>query len=151
MACNVLSLEELNVLLSNFLQMFNGLLAVLFCSGMGGLKMSVEAAGVMRSKPVYAVVPSVLNAGRRLLVIQDASLAEATQLHGQLSADGQPLELASLRGEAPWTGGQTSCGEFARLEVRLLSLLSTAPVGTRLYVCGDESFLWSVYRLARSR
>ncbi|MNZ36743.1 hypothetical protein D3C78_541720 [compost metagenome] len=112
--------------------------------------MSVEAAGVMRSKPVYAAVPPLPSAGRRLLVTQDASLAEAADLHGQLSADGQPLELASLRGEAAWAGGQASCGAFDRLEVRLLSLLSSAPVGTRLYVCGDESFLWSIYRLARS-
>lgn len=111
--------------------------------------MNVEEAVVMHSKPVYPTVLSLLGAGRRLLVIQDASLAEAARLHEQLSADGQPLELASLHGEAAWTGEQVSCGAFALLEVRLLSLLSSAPVGSRLYVCGDESFLWQVSRLAR--
>lgn len=111
--------------------------------------MSVEEAVAMYSKPAYPALPSLLGAGRRLLVIQNASLAEAARLHEQLSADGQPLELASLHGEAARTGQQVSCGAFALLEVRLLILLSSAPVGTRLYICGDESFLWQVSRLAR--
>lgn len=107
--------------------------------------MSVEAAGVVRSKPVYAAVPLVLSAGRRLLVAQDATLAEAADLHGQLSADGQALELLSLRDG----DGVHDHGDPQLLEMRLLTLLSAAPVGTRLYVCGDESFVWRIYRLAR--
>lgn len=103
--------------------------------------MSVET---MHSKPVYAALPPPLVGERRVLVTQDASLAEAVALHGQLSADGQPVELASLRGETA-----TRCATFDGLRVRVLSLLSSSPVGTRLYVCGDESFLWRIHALAR--
>lgn len=112
--------------------------------------MSGAVAGVMLSKPVYAPGVSVLASGRRLLVIQDAGAEEAARLHGQLTADGQAVELVSLRGEAPWSGGPRGCGDFDLLEVRVLTLLSSAAVGSRLYVCGDESFLWRVYRLARN-
>jgi hypothetical protein len=98
--------------------------------------MSVEGVETMHSKPVYAALPPPLVGERRVLVTQDASLAEAVELHGQLSADGQPVELAS-------------CATFDGLTVRVLSLLSSSPVGTRLYVCGDESFLWRIHAVAR--
>ncbi|MCC6073652.1 dimethylamine monooxygenase subunit DmmA family protein [Pseudomonas sp. GCM10022188] len=112
--------------------------------------MSGEATGAMLSTPVYAPEVSILASGRRLLVVQDAGVEEAARLHGQLSADGQAVELIALRGEAPWAGGQRGCGSTDLLEVRLLTLLSSAPVGTRLYVCGDETFAWRIYRLARN-
>lgn len=112
--------------------------------------MSVEVAERLFSKPAYAAVVSAPPAARRLLVVQDVGLAEAAELHGQLSVDGKAPELLSLRGEAPWAGGQRSSGDIDLLEVHLLTLLSSAPVGTRLYACGDESFVWRIYRLARS-
>lgn len=112
--------------------------------------MSGEVAGVLTSKPVYAPDVSVLASGRRLLVTQNAGLADAARLHGQLTADGQPVELVNLHGEAPWTGGQRGCGSVDLLEVHILTLLSSAPVGSRLYVCGDEAFAWRIYRLARN-
>lgn len=105
--------------------------------------MSGAVTGAMPSKPVYAPEVSILASGRRLLVIQDAGAEEAARLHGQLTADGRAVERVALHGEA---GG----GDFELLQVRVLALLSAAPVGSRLYVCGDESFLWRVYRLARS-
>lgn len=112
--------------------------------------MSGEVTGAMPSTPVYAPEISILASGRRLLVLQDAGLAEAAQLYGQLGADGQPVELVALRGEAPWADGQRGCGSTDLLEVRVLTLLSTAPVGSRVYVCGDEAFAWRIYRLARN-
>src|SRR5512145_2377861 len=112
--------------------------------------MSVEITGALSSTPVYAADVAVLASGRRLLVTQDAGLADAARLHGQLTADGQPVELVNLHGEAPWTGGQRGCGSIDLLEVRVLTLLSSAPVGTRLYVCGDEAFAWRIHRLARN-
>lgn len=111
--------------------------------------MSGAVAGVMLSKPVYAPGVSVLTGGPRLLVVQDAGREEAARLHGELTADGGAVSLACLRGVAAWTGGQPGHGDFDLLAVRVLDLLSAAPVGTRLYVCGDEGFLWRVYRLAR--
>lgn len=112
--------------------------------------MSGAVAGLMPSKPVYAPDVSVLASGPRLLVVQDAGAAEAARLHGQLTADGRAVEALSLRGEAPWDADLAGCVDFDRLAVRVLSLLSSVPVGARLYVCGDESFLWRVQRLARS-
>lgn len=112
--------------------------------------MSVEATGAVPSTPVYAPEVAILASGRRLLVVQDAGMAEAARLYGQLGGDGQPVELVALRGEATWAGGQRGCGSTDLLEVRVLTLLSTAPAGSRLYVCGDETFAWSIYRLART-
>lgn len=105
--------------------------------------MSGAVTGAMPSKPVYAPGVSVLASGPRLLVVQDGGLEEAARLYGQLTADGRAVERVALRGE------QSVGGDFDRLQVRVLDLLSAAPVGTRLYVCGDESFLWRVQRLAR--
>lgn len=107
--------------------------------------MSVEVAGVLHSTPVYGPVLPALPATRRLLVAQDAGLAEIAQLQEQLSADGQAPELLCLD-DIDAASGQVDAD---LLEMRLLTLLSSAPVGSRLYVCGDESFLWRIHRVAR--
>lgn len=108
--------------------------------------MSHEAAGTMASKPVYAPLPeTILPASRRLLVVQNATLQAAADLHERLQSAGQPLTMLSLQGNA----GQ-GCNDPQMLETKLRDLLSWSPVGTRLYVCGDESFLWQVSALARN-
>ncbi len=103
------------------------------------------AAEVMHSTPVYQSVAEVAASGaRHLLVSQAMNLNEATELYRKLSADGTPPQHLFLD-EKHGYGGERA---LECLAIRLRSLLSSAAVGTRLYVCGDESFLWQVHRIA---
>lgn len=112
--------------------------------------MSNQATESMPSKPVYAPPRTDQPASRRMLVIQDATLKEAADLHEQLCETGQLLGLLSLRGEAAWLNERHGCNNPQRFEAKLSGLLGSAPAGTHLYVCGDESFLWRVSELARA-
>lgn len=116
-----------------------------------GFTMSHEAAGTMVSKPVYTPLPEQIQPARRcVLVVQDTRQPEAADLHERLQSAGAPLALLGLQGEAAWLGAEQACRDLQMLEAKLRDLLSWSPVGTRLYVCGDESFLWQIERLARS-
>lgn len=99
--------------------------------------MSTEVVEAMSSKPVYGAVVAGLATGRRLLLTQTIGQAERMGLLEQLAHDGQLLELLCPAADE---------GVF---EARVQSLLADAAVGARLYVCGDESFIWRAHALAR--
>lgn len=99
--------------------------------------MSAEVADAIISTPVYPQEVSDAPATRRILITQDPALEMATRLQARFDGAAVPLETLAAQAEAP------------PFDERLLDLLQRSPVGTRLYVCGDEVFLWHVQGLAR--
>ncbi|MFC3609473.1 dimethylamine monooxygenase subunit DmmA family protein [Stutzerimonas tarimensis] len=94
-------------------------------------------ADTIFSTPVYPAEAARVAASRRILVTQDNGLPGAERLLTQFKDQGGPLLVLSPR----------SVGQ--RFEEMLGESLGKAQVGTRLYVCGDEAFLWQVRALAR--
>lgn len=84
----------------------------------------------MYSTPVYAQGETAAPVNHRLLVCQDAQ--QLSYLQGQLGAEELPQESLTL----------DDAGDS--FNERLNTLLSHAHIGSHLYVCGDESFLWHV-------
>lgn len=91
----------------------------------------------MLSTPVYRPVLPPLPAQHRLLVVQHLALPETAYWQQQLGEEGVPVSLISLN------------ADMEQLFGSLQQHLSQARVGTRLYICGDESFLWKVHQQAR--
>ncbi|MFN3986985.1 MAG: dimethylamine monooxygenase subunit DmmA family protein [Rhodocyclaceae bacterium] len=115
--------------------------------------MTPTAAGsappAMLSKPVYECPQSPLAPARlRIVVAQDARLHEIDELLAGCRADAAPVVLLSLYGKAQDGVPQHNYHDADRLKGGLQGLLADAVVGTRLYLCGDESFIWSMQRLA---
>lgn len=100
--------------------------------------MSAEVADSIFSTPIYPMEAADVAVGRRILVIQDEGLTVAQGLKSRFAADGVPLEVLLPRPAEP------------AYEERLAALLGEARVGTRVYVCGDEAFLWHVRGLAHA-
>lgn len=105
--------------------------------------MSASSVDEMFSKPRYASQPSPHPARHRLVVAQDAAYA------AMLVEPTASTLLLCLNGELPAPIEQECFAETVGLYLRLQLLLEQAQVGTRLYVAGDEAFVWHVYRLAR--
>ncbi|MGP0173636.1 dimethylamine monooxygenase subunit DmmA family protein [Pseudomonas sp. NCHU5208] len=105
--------------------------------------MTASHSAPLLSTPCYARAVSKQPANQRILVAQQASAAIAP--HEELA----PARLLCL-GEPPMDGPeQEGLPSIEALYLRLQMLLEQAQAGTRLYVIGDESFLWHVQRLAR--
>jgi hypothetical protein len=98
---------------------------------------SVMSFQAMPSKPAYAPTPSVLPRGACLLVSQTQGLPIVASTLTQLQ---QTVRVVD-----------TLCAaeSSARFTVRVQQWLAKAVVGARVYVCGDESFIWQVHGLAR--
>ncbi|MEO9333663.1 dimethylamine monooxygenase subunit DmmA family protein [Ectopseudomonas guguanensis] len=105
--------------------------------------MTASSAEPMFSTPRYALEASRHPARFRLVVAQQASLARG------LLDDPAPTLLLCLGETLPGSAEQESLPSAEALYLRLQMLLEQAQAGTRLYVCGDESFVWHVHRLAR--
>ncbi|MBE7373687.1 dimethylamine monooxygenase subunit DmmA family protein [Pseudomonas lopnurensis] len=105
--------------------------------------MTASGTDTIFSKPRYRTAASPQPARRRLLVAQDAACAVPLLDHPA------PALLLSLGGELAADIQQERFPSPAALYLRLQLLLEQAEVGTRLYVVGDETFVWHVYRLAR--
>jgi len=105
--------------------------------------MTASSAEPMFSTPRYALEASRHPASRRLVVAQQASYAAA------LLDDPAPTLLLCLGEALPGSVEQESLPSCEALYLRLQMLLEQAQAGTRLYVCGDESFLWHIHSLAR--
>lgn len=98
--------------------------------------MSVEAAEAIASTPVYAPRASGETASHRLLITQNADAPDALKLQEQFAAEGNAVVMLS----------QGVAGDD--FTAQLAALLADAKVGTHLYVCGEESFIWQVQALA---
>lgn len=105
--------------------------------------MTASSAEPLFSTPRYATEASRHSASRRIVVAQQARAAVA------LLDDPAPTLLLCLGETLPGSAEQEGLPGIEALYLRLQMLLEKAQAGTRLYVCGDESFLWHVYRLAR--
>ncbi len=99
--------------------------------------MSAELAQEIFSTPRYAARVAPVQSGERLLVVQDAHTPEARMLLDELARPGIALTFID----------QAEAGDG--YAARLAEVLAAAQVGLRLYVCGEESFLWQVQALAR--
>ncbi|MDF6000171.1 dimethylamine monooxygenase subunit DmmA family protein [Pseudomonas aeruginosa] len=91
----------------------------------------------MPSKPVYAPAPTALASGACLLVSQAQGLPIASSILTQLMQTASDLDTLCA----------ADCG--AAFTARVQQWLAQAAVGARLYVCGDEAFVWQVHGLAR--
>ncbi|VXD05210.1 conserved hypothetical protein [Pseudomonas sp. 8Z] len=103
--------------------------------------MTASSAEPLFSTPRYASQASDQSASRRIVVAQQASAARALLDHPA------PTLLLCLGTVSP-ARDQECLPSPEALYLRLQMLLEQAQVGTRLYVCGDESFLWHVQHLA---
>jgi hypothetical protein len=100
----------------------------------------------MFSKPVYRDGPSALPAIQRLVVMQGIALAARVV---ELAALPQPLKMLCLGEGVALDEKLEVFADAGELDSRLRALLVEAEVGTRLYACGDESFLWHIHQLGR--
>lgn len=105
--------------------------------------MTASSAEPMFSTPRYASEASRHPASRRIVVAQQATAAVALLDHPA------PTLLLCLDEPLTTSVDQESLPSIEALYLRLQMLLEQAQAGTRLYVSGDEGFLWHVYRLAR--
>lgn len=110
--------------------------------------MTAETLGVLLSKPVYGLTEPVAPACQRVLVAQDARVQAVAELVAMLAADAAPLQLLSLYGSCDGAVAQQCCNDPDRLKSALHAVLAAAHAGLRLYVCGDESFIWRIVRQA---
>lgn len=112
--------------------------------------MTTHAPQAMASTPLYQLQPQPVPAARRLLVCQSLSLPEVEALQSTLAQFAEPLQVLTL---SCADEGATVCpverfDQPQALRERLQALLAEAPVGTRVYLCGDEVFLWDCRQLA---
>ena len=105
--------------------------------------MTISSAEPLFSSPRYALEASRHPASFRLVVAQQARVAVA------LLDDPAPTLLLCLGETLITSADQEGLPSIEALYLRLQMLLEQAQAGTRLYVVGDESFLWHVQRLAR--
>ncbi|HEY1026881.1 MAG TPA: dimethylamine monooxygenase subunit DmmA family protein [Pseudomonas sp.] len=105
--------------------------------------MTASSAEPLFSTPRYATEASRHPASRRIVVAQQARAAVALLDHPA------PTLLLCLGETLAASPDQEGLPSIEALYLRLQMLLEQAQAGTRMYVCGDESFLWHVYRLAR--
>lgn len=113
--------------------------------------MTTQAPQPLASTPLYQQQPQPVPATRRLLVSQSLARPEVNALHTALAQFAEPLQVLALGESAVDPVALDSVEAFAEpqlLRARLQTLLATAPVGTRLYLCGDEVFLWDCRQLA---
>lgn len=110
--------------------------------------MTAETFGVLLSKPVYGLTEPVAPACQRVLVAQDARVQAVSGLVAALAADSVPLQVLSLYGAGDVAGEQQCFNDPDRLKGALQAVLAEANAGLRLYVCGDESFIWRIVRQA---
>lgn len=107
----------------------------------------LERESIMSSQPIYLERPSDRPASHRLVVLQQAV---PTQLLSELTGKPEPLRILCLgRQQALGAAQPECCASLDALQERLAGLLSQAPMGTRLYVFGDEAFVWHIFRLAQ--
>ena len=105
--------------------------------------MTASSAANLFSTPLYATEASKNSASRRIVVAQEASRAVALLDHPA------PTLLLCLGETLVASADQEGLSSIEALYLRLQMLLEQAQAGTRLYISGDETFLWHVYRLAR--
>ena len=113
--------------------------------------MTTHAPQAMASTPLYQQQPQPAPAARRLLVCQSFARPEVEALRSALAQFAEPLQVLTLSSAAGEPRVGHSVERFDQpqaLRERLQALLAEAPVGTRVYLCGDEVFLWDGRQLA---
>lgn len=111
--------------------------------------MSTQAVQPLFSTPVYQQQPEALPAVRRVLVSQTFDHPDSTALRASLQALDAPLQVLVLADQDASALGCECCADQKRLQQALLAQLQATAVGTRLYLCGDEAFIWQCRALAR--
>jgi hypothetical protein len=100
------------------------------------------------SLPRYQTLRLCEDARRHIVVVQDGALAKIAAFIATLPAE---PDQSTLLVQGDLSAAARSASFFpARdgLERHLLAILDRAAIGLRLYVCGDEAFIWRIRRLA---
>ncbi|MFX1737553.1 dimethylamine monooxygenase subunit DmmA family protein [Paraburkholderia sp. A1RI_3L] len=113
--------------------------------------MSISPLDHPHSVPRYAALQLDASGTAHLLVAQAEALSEQAAFAAQLSGNAQASALVlGASGEAGELTGITA--QYVRqqdeLEDAVRQTLAAASVGTRLYLCGTEAFIWRVRRIA---
>lgn len=116
--------------------------------------MSISPLDHPHSVPRYAALQLDASGTAHLLVAQAEALSEqaafAAQLSGNAQASALVLGASAEPGEPGAQAGVTA--QYVRqqdeLEDAVRQTLAAASVGTRLYLCGTEAFIWRVRRIA---
>ncbi|WP_322070739.1 dimethylamine monooxygenase subunit DmmA family protein [Paraburkholderia bannensis] len=101
------------------------------------------------SAPRYAALEPCVEAQLHLLVAQAAALQTLDAFVARLAQLPVPSRLFCTARATPQAIDTTFCSNEDDLAAELLRALAQSTPGTRLYLAGDEAFLWRMHRLAR--
>ncbi|MDR2678503.1 MAG: PDR/VanB family oxidoreductase, partial [Zoogloeaceae bacterium] len=104
------------------------------------MNQEVEAE-VLCSKPVYADVPPSFAPWQKWVAVMQN--LEAPEARTALASLGETVEKFTLIQPDAETRTQEA------LEAKVACALAIATAGTRVLACGDEQFLWRIYKLAQ--
>lgn len=110
--------------------------------------MTTHAVQPLFSTPVYQNQPHSKAATRRLVVAQALDQSPVEALISELQAHAQPLQVLAIGGTETARDALQVAASQAELVQMLHAALRSAPVGTRLYLCGDEAFIWQCREIA---
>lgn len=113
--------------------------------------MSISPPDHPQSVPRYAALQLDASGTAHLLVAQAEALSEQAAFAAQLSDHAQVRALVLGESGAPGAPAGVTA-QYVRqqheLEDAVRQTLAAASVGTRLYLCGTEAFIWRVRRIA---
>ncbi|WP_322044816.1 dimethylamine monooxygenase subunit DmmA family protein [Paraburkholderia sp. J67] len=111
---------------------------------------ALHAPERLSSAPHYAPLAPCENAQFHLLVAQRHTLDATTPFVARLAQLGAPSRVLSMERATPLAIDATFCTSEDDLATELANTLAQCSPGTRLYLAGDEAFIWRMQRLARA-
>lgn len=104
----------------------------------------------LTSAPRYAPLAPCEDAQFHLLVAQRHTLDATAPFVARLAQLTTPSRVLSMERATPLAIEATFCTSEDDLAAELASTLAQCSPGTRLYLAGDEAFIWRMQRLARA-
>lgn len=102
------------------------------------------------SAPRYTTLVPVAQASRHLLVAEARVLPAIEDFLAQLAATPAGASALCLGRASTLHVSATFCTDATALERELQQELAASETGLRLYIAGDEAFVWRVQRTARA-
>ena len=104
----------------------------------------------LHSAPQYAELAPFEAAHSHLLVVQHRAIEAAANFIAELEKQPREAHVLCLGTVSPLAVKATFCANEADLADALLRVLAASTAGTRLYLAGDEAFIWRIQRAARN-
>jgi DNA-directed RNA polymerase subunit RPC12/RpoP len=104
----------------------------------------------LASAPHYAPLVPCDDAQFHLLVVQRHTCDAVAPFIARLAQRSAPSRVLSMERAMPLAIDSTFCSREDDLATELIDTLAHCSPGTRLYLAGDEAFIWRMQRLARA-